>query len=77
MHARGSRRDVVVHLQFRKLYRHGKTMYIIRAATVRDLGQNFAILRTSHLSYLIGFGKNVVLTGMGSAYVLMAERRDI
>jgi len=25
---------------------------------VQDLGQNFAILRTSHLSYLIGFEKN-------------------
>jgi len=37
---------------------------------VRDLGQNSAILRTSHLSYLIGFEKNVVLTETGSAYVL-------
>lgn len=31
----------------------------------------------SHLSYLIGFEKNVVLTETGSAYVLMAKRRDI
>jgi hypothetical protein len=72
MQARGSRENVVVHLRFRKLYRRGKMRYISCAGTVWDLGQNFAILRTSHLSYLIGFEKNVPLTETGNAYILIA-----
>lgn len=75
--AESSRKNAVAHLRFRKLYRPGKTIYITRTETVRDLGQNFAILRTSHLSYLIGFEKNVVLTVTGNAYVLMAWHCDI
>lgn len=47
----------------------------VSLAQAQDLGQNFAVLGTSHLSYLIELEKNVVLGG--NAYALRVERRDV